>query len=109
MYASASKLVTASTRRRFAPTLVSDVIFTKPISLGGRHMRAAAQLLRESFDVEHAHELAVLLAEQRHDAGFTRRRERRLVGAHGMVLHDLLVRQALHLGDLLGRHGLEGA
>ena len=33
IYARASKLVTASIRRRFAPTLVSDVIFTKPISL----------------------------------------------------------------------------
>ena len=33
MYASASKLVTASMRRRFAPTLVSEVILTKPISL----------------------------------------------------------------------------
>ena len=70
-------------------------------------MRAAAQLLGEALDIEHAHELAVLLAEQRHNARFASRSQRRLVCAHGVVLHDLLVGQALDFGDLLGRHGLE--
>lgn len=63
MYARASKLVIASMRRRFAPTLDSLVIFTNPISLVADtwcRRRALERLL----DIEHAHELAVLLAER---------------------------------------------
>ena len=76
-------------RRRFAPTLPSETILRKPISVVRRDVRASAQLLAEVADLEHAHEVAVLLAEQRRHARFARRRERRLVRAHGVVLEDL--------------------
>ena len=62
---------------------------------GARHMRAAAQLDRKIPQPQHAHPLAVFLAEQRHGTGLLGRGEVhflivcRLIGTHLGVDHIL--------------------
>ena len=76
--------------------------------LGGiAHMAAAAQLTGKVARLHHAHDLAVLLAEQPRDAGGAGLLQRRLVNSGGSGAHDVLVGLALHLGQLLGRARLE--
>ena len=66
-------------------------------------MRAAAELAREAVDLDDAHDLAVLLAEEHLRAELARLVDRRLEDPDGTVLEDLLVDEPLHLGALLGR------
>ncbi len=69
-------------------------------------VRAAAELDREVAEVQHAHLVAVLLAEQRHGTrlhGVVVAHQLR-VGRH--VAADLAVDDALDLGKLLRSHGL---
>ena len=68
-YASAPSPVTASTRRMPAATPLSATILKKPMS-PVRATCVPPQSSRELADVEHAHLVAVLLAEQHHRAGF---------------------------------------
>ena len=70
-------------------------------------MAAAAQLARELASLNDAHGIAVFLAEQSRDARLASGVERSLVRAHGNGVHDLLVCDALNLGQLLGRYALE--
>ena len=74
----------------------------RPDLRGRADVRAAAQLDRPAADVDDAHDLAVLLAEEHHRAELARLGDRRLVDAHGQVLEDALVDAALDLGALLG-------
>ena len=69
---------------------------------GARHVRAAAEFTAGA-DVEHAHGVAVLLAEQHHGAGLLRALDVHQPRLGGGVLQDLLVHTALDLGDLPGR------
>jgi hypothetical protein len=66
---------------------------------GAAHVGSAAQLLAEIGDVDDAHLIAVLFAEQRHGAcadGFI---ERHHFGFHLGIAEDLLVDEPLHLVD----------
>src|SRR5262249_35045536 len=75
--------------------------------LGGRaHVRAAAELAPDAVDVDDAHLVAVLLAEEHHRAELARLLDRRHVRADGVVLEHPVVDAALDLVALLGRHGL---
>ena len=88
--ATAAGPVSASMRRTFAALEVSLTI-RNSADLGRRaHVRAAAQLAREGAvaDLDHPHDVAVLLAEQRHRAERSRLVERRRDRAHGVVLED---------------------
>ena len=73
---------------------------------GPADVRAAAELRREIAELQHAHLIAVLVAEKRERAG----RDRFVVGQHanvGVVVQaHLLVDERLDLGELLGAHGL---
>ena len=71
------------------------------------HMGATAQLLGERARLDDAHELAVLLAEQRGNARLASGGERCLVGEHGGIGHDDVVADALDLEYLLVGHRLE--
>ena len=68
------------------------------------HVRAAAQLARERAvaDLDHPHDVAVLLAEQRHRAERARLVERRRERAHRLVLEDPAVDAVLDVAQLLG-------
>ena len=66
-------------------------------------MDAAAQLFRAA-DVEHAHFVAVFLAEQGHRAMLDGVVKRHQMGLRGAVFQDFLVDDRFHGGDLLGRH-----
>jgi hypothetical protein len=70
--ASAFSPVTASMRRTPARRRFEGDLEQADVA-GARHVGAAAQLARRA-DVEHAHFVAVLLAEQHHGAGLLRRR-----------------------------------
>ena len=72
--------------------------------LGGRaHVRAAAQLARvlAVADLDHPHDVAVLLAEQRHRAEPLGLVERRRDRAHRVVARDPLVDPVLDVAQLL--------
>ena len=56
--------VTASMRRRLEPIEPSLTIFTGPMSPSGPHVGAAAQLGGVRTGLEHAHDVAVLVAEE---------------------------------------------
>ena len=85
--------VTASMRRTLAELEVSLRIRNAPDLGGGAHVRAAAQLARvlAVADLDHAHDVAVLLAEQRHRAERAGLVERRRDRAHRVVagIHSL--------------------
>ena len=66
------------------------------------HVRAAAQLLAEAGNGDHAHSVAVLFAEQRHGAGGERLIEIHDVGWTSVFVEDLLVHQPLDFGELVG-------
>ena len=74
----------------------------RPDLRGRAHVRAAAELDRPAADVDDAHDVAVLLAEEHHRAELARLVDRRLVDAHGQVLEDALVHAPLDLRALLG-------
>ena len=68
---------------------------------GAGHVGAAAEFAREA-DIQHAHGVAVFLAEQRHGAALDR-----VVIGHdlrhgGLVGQDLSIDDGFHAGDLLG-------
>ena len=67
---------------------------------GAPDVRAAAELLAETGDVDDAHLVAVLFAEQRHGAGPDGLIERHDRGFDRGVAQDLLVDQALDFFDL---------
>ena len=67
------------------------------------HVRAAAQLERVLAGFEHAHDVAVLVAEERDGARRLGLAFRGLVGADAVVREHLAVREILDLLDLLGR------
>ena len=69
-------------------------------------MSAAAQLGREIAHAEHAHLVAVLLAEERHRAGLDRLVVLHDARAHVVVPADLAVDERLHLADLALGHRL---
>ena len=75
----------------------------QPDVAGALHMRTAAQLAAAA-DVEHAHFVAILLAEQHHRAGFLRLVYGHHASLRGSVREDLGVHDRLDLRDLLGRH-----
>ena len=70
---------------------------------GARHVRAAAQLARAA-DVEHAHLVAVFLAEEHHRAELLRLRDRHHARARRLVAQHLGVDEAFDAADLLRRH-----
>jgi hypothetical protein len=72
--------------------------------LGAEGAMAIVALLR---DFDHAHVLAVLVAEEGDDALVERVLVPRLALAHGHVVAQLGVHQALRLADLVRRHRLE--
>src|SRR5581483_7243666 len=72
---------------------------------GARDVRAAAEFARGA-DVEHAHLVAVLLAEEHHGAGALRLLDRHDLRARRRVLQDLGVDARLDLADLLLAHRL---
>ena len=72
--ANASPAVTASIRRAPAPTELSDEDRERPDLRGRADVRAAAELARPAVDVDDAHDVAVLLAEQHHRAEVPRLR-----------------------------------
>ena len=75
--------------------------------LGGRaHVRAAAELAREAVDLDDAHLLPVLLAEEHHRAELARLLDRSDERAHGDRLEDLLVDDSLDSLPLRGRQRL---
>ena len=82
--------VSASMRRTLAALEVSLRITNDADLGGGAHVRAAAQLARvvAVADLHHAHDLAVLLAEQRHRAEAPRLLERRRDRADRVALGD---------------------
>ena len=92
--------------RRTLAALEVSLRILKRADLGGRaHVRAAAQLARvlALADLDHPHDLAVLLAEQRHRAeplGLVQRRRDR---AHRVVARDPLVDLILDVAQLLVR------
>src|SRR4051812_34865016 len=66
--------------------------------LGGRpHMRTAAELERPAVDIDHPHDVAVLLAEEHHRAEVLRLRQRRLEDPHRLVREHVLVDASLDL------------
>src|SRR5581483_11058481 len=67
---------------------------------------AAAQLHRPAADVDDAHDVAVLLAEQHHRSELPRLGDRRLVGAHRQVLEHALVHAPFHFCPLFRRQRL---
>ena len=73
---------------------------------GPGDVRAAAELAAEVVDLHHAHEVAVLLPEERDGAEVAGVLEAGGEGAHGMVLHDAPVDQFLDLLELLAPDGL---
>src|SRR5260221_462848 len=71
---------------------------------GVRHVSAAAQLARGT-DVEHAHLVAVLLAEEHHRAQLLRVVDGHDARRRRLVPQDLGVHQVLDTADLLRGHG----
>ena len=71
----------------------------------GAHVRPPAQLARmlARAHLDHAHDLAVLLAEEGHRAKALRLIERRDHGPHGVVARDPLVDLVLDVTQLLRR------
>ncbi len=65
-------------------------------------VRAAAQLLAEAGDRNHAHAIAIFFAEQRHGAGVERLVEIHDIGMDFDVFQDLFVDELLNFGQLLG-------
>ena len=68
---------------------------------GGSHVRPSAELRREAGDLDYAHDVAVLLAEEHHRAETASFVDRRLEDVHREVLEDLLVDDALDALALL--------
>ncbi len=102
-----SKLVTASMRRTFAPTLASETILTKPISavLATWHPPHSS---RENSPASTTRTTSPYFSPNKPvTPGFAGGVEGRFVDGGGRSLHDGLVGDALDLGDLLGRHALE--
>ena len=77
----------------------------KPDVAGARHVRAAAQLARGT-DVEHAHLVAVLFAEQRHGAALDCVVELHDARRSRLVPEDFGVNHRLDASDLLVGHRL---
>ncbi len=73
---------------------------------GLAHVRAAAELLRESGDLDHAYALAVLVAEEGEGAGGERLLAAHDARLHGRVAEDLLVHAVLDVGQLARSHPL---
>ena len=71
------------------------------------HMRAAAELYAEIRHRDDAHDIAVLLAEERHSAEFLRLVDFHLRDFHRLCHENLLIDQALHFLQLQRRHRLE--
>ena len=69
-------------------------------------MRAAAQLDRVAARLEHTHDVAVLVAEERDRAELFGVGLRRLVVVDRIVGEDLVVGEVFDRLDLLGRHRL---
>ena len=69
----------------------------RPDLRGPAHVRPAAELARVARDLDDAHLVAVLLAEQHHRAELLRLLDRRHERVDGEVLEDLLVDAALDL------------
>ena len=90
-------------RRVPEPIELSEVITTGPISAVAAHVRAAAELFRIAGNVDHAHLVAVLLAEEHHRSQPPRLLDRDDVRAHGQVLEDRVVHASLDLCALLCR------
>ena len=97
---------TASMRRRFEPIEPSQTIFTGPMSPSGAHVGAAAQLGGVRAGLEHAHDVAVLVAEERDGTDLLGVVLGGLVVAHREVVEDVGVDQVLDLADLVGRDRL---
>ena len=98
--ASALSPVMASTRRTPAATPPSDTILNRPMS-PVRDTWVPPQSSREA-DIQHAHGVAVFLAEQRHGAALDR-----VVIGHdlrhgGLIGQDLGIDDGFHASDLLG-------
>ena len=72
-------------------------------------MRAAAELAREAVDLDDAHLVAVLLAEEHHRAELARLLDRRHERPHRDRLEHLLVDDPLDVLALLGRERLRMA
>ena len=95
--------VMASMRRVLAPTDWLDGDLEEADLRGGRDVRAAAELAAEVVDLEHAHELAVLLLEERESADLGGVLAGGHERAHRVVLDDAPVDEVLDLAQLLRR------
>ena len=92
--------------RRTLAALEVSLWMWQQADLGGRaHVRAAAELARvlAVADLDHAHDVAVLLAEQRHRAEPLGLLERRRDRAHRVVGEDPGVDLVLDVAQLLAR------
>ena len=89
-------------RRTPAETPPSDDDLEQADVTGARHVRAAAQFGRGLAHAQHAHAIAVLLAEQRHRAEIQRFLHVHVVHFGRMVVADFGVHPALDLGQLAG-------
>ena len=96
-------------RRRFEPIEPSETIFTGADVAEGAHVGAATQLERMPAGLEHAHDVAVLVAEERDRTELGGVVLGGLVVAHRVVGEDLVVGEVFDLADLLGRDRLEVA
>ena len=74
---------------------------------GSADVRATAQLLGESGNLDHPHDVAVLLAEERHGALLDRRLIRLDLGCHRDVARNLVVDDRGDLVELVGGHPFE--
>ena len=72
---------------------------------GALGVRAAAELTGPVPDRDHAHPVAVLLAEERHRAGRTGRILGHVLGVDGEILGQHVVDASLDVGQHGGRHG----
>ena len=104
--AHASPEVTASIRRTPEPTEPSERIANGPISAVERTCVPPQSSRENAVDLDHAHEVAVLLAEEHHRAELPRLVDRRRERAHRDVLEDLLVDDPLDPLALLRRERL---
>ena len=89
-------------RRMPAATPLSPIDLEEADVAGARDVRAAAQLARRA-DVEHAHFVAVLLAEQHHRAGLLRLVDRHHARLRRGVVEHLGVDDLLDAADLARR------
>ena len=93
-------------RRAPEPTGLSLRDHERADLCGRANVRAAAQLARVVVDLDDAHLVAVLLAEEHHRAELARLVDRRHERAHGDRLEDLLVDDPLDALLLLRRERL---